>query len=47
MAQLLIMYNRPQDPEAFERYYFDTHVPIFAKAPGIQSSYAVDHRSRP
>ena len=37
MAQLLIMYNRPQDPEAFERYYFDTHVPIFAKAPGIQS----------
>ena len=37
MAQLLIMYNRPQDPEAFERYYFDTHVPIFAKAPGIQA----------
>ena len=37
MAQLLIMYKRPQDPEAFERYYFGTHVPIFAKAPGIQS----------
>ena len=37
MAQLLIMYNRPQDPDAFERYYFGTHVPIFAKAPGIQS----------
>jgi len=31
------MYKRPQDPEAFERYYFGTHVPIFAKAPGIQS----------
>ena len=37
MAQLLIMYNRPQDPDAFEQYYFGTHVPIFAKAPGIQS----------
>lgn len=37
MAQLLIMYNRPPDSEAFERYYFDTHVPIFAKAPGIES----------
>lgn len=37
MAQLLIMYNRPQDPEAFERYYFGTHVPIFGKAPGIQA----------
>ena len=31
------MYNRPQDPEAFERHYFDTHVPIFTKAPGIES----------
>lgn len=37
LAQLLIMYKRPQDPEAFERYYFGTHVPMFAKAPGIQS----------
>lgn len=37
MAQLLIMYDRPADPQAFETYYFGTHVPIFAKTPGVRS----------
>lgn len=37
MAQLLITYNQPADPVAFETYYFDTHVPIFAKTPHVRS----------
>lgn len=38
MAKLLIQYNQPADPAAFEEYYFNTHVPIFAQTPGIQSA---------
>jgi uncharacterized protein (TIGR02118 family) len=38
MAQLLIMYNQPADPAAFDSYYFATHVPIFAKTPGIRAT---------
>jgi len=37
MTQLLIMYNQPTDPAAFDAYYFGTHVPIFAQAPGIRA----------
>jgi uncharacterized protein (TIGR02118 family) len=36
-ATLLIQYNRPADPAAFDAHYFDTHVPIFARTPGIRS----------
>jgi uncharacterized protein (TIGR02118 family) len=35
-AQLLVMYNQPADPQAFESYYYGTHVPIFAKTPGVR-----------
>jgi uncharacterized protein (TIGR02118 family) len=38
MAQLLIMYKQPADPAAFDDYYFSTHVPIFAKTPGIRGT---------
>jgi uncharacterized protein (TIGR02118 family) len=37
MTQLLIMYNQPANPAAFDDYYFGTHVPIFAQAPGIRA----------
>jgi uncharacterized protein (TIGR02118 family) len=37
MVQLLIMYNQPADPAAFNEYYFKTHVPIFAETPGIRA----------
>jgi uncharacterized protein (TIGR02118 family) len=37
MAQLLIIYNQPDDPAAFDNYYYGTHVPIFAETPGIRS----------
>jgi uncharacterized protein (TIGR02118 family) len=37
MTQLLIMYQQPVDSAAFDAYYFETHVPIFAQTPGIRS----------
>ena len=37
MARLLVLYNQPADPAAFDRYYFETHVPIAKKVPGLRS----------
>jgi uncharacterized protein (TIGR02118 family) len=42
MAQLLALYHQPSDPAAFDRYYFQTHVPIAKKVPGLKS-YIVNH----
>ena len=36
-ARLLVIYDPPADPNAFDTYYYGTHVPIFAKTPGIRS----------
>ena len=37
MARLLVLYNKPADSAAFDRYYFETHVPIAKKVPGLRS----------
>jgi uncharacterized protein (TIGR02118 family) len=37
MAKLLVLYNQPADPAAFDRYYFNTHVPIAKKIAGMRS----------
>jgi uncharacterized protein (TIGR02118 family) len=37
MAQILVLYNQPADPAAFDRYYHETHVPIARKIPGLRS----------
>jgi len=37
MAQLLALYHQPADPAAFDRYYFETHVPIAKRVPGLRS----------
>ena len=42
VAQLVVMYNTPQDAAAFDRYYFDNHVPIAKKIPGLRK-YQVSH----
>jgi uncharacterized protein (TIGR02118 family) len=41
MARLLVLYNQPADPAAFDRYYFETHIPIVKKIAGLQS-YSVN-----
>jgi uncharacterized protein (TIGR02118 family) len=30
-AHLVVLYNAPKDPAAFEKYYSETHLPILAK----------------
>ena len=37
MTRLLVLYNQPADTAAFDRYYFETHVPIAKKLPGLRS----------
>ena len=36
MARLVVMYKTPPDASAFDKYYFDTHVPIAKKIPGLR-----------
>ena len=36
MAQILVTYKTPKDPAAFDTHYFNRHVPIAKKIPGLQ-----------
>ena len=36
MARLVVMYRTPKDPAAFDAYYFDKHVAIAKKLPGLR-----------
>lgn len=37
MAHVLVIYNAPADPAAFDRYYEETHTPLARKIPGLRS----------
>jgi uncharacterized protein (TIGR02118 family) len=36
MAHVVVMYKTPKDTAAFDKYYFETHVPIAKKIPGLR-----------
>ncbi len=36
MVKLVALYRRPVDVEAFDRAYFETHIPLVNKIPGLQ-----------
>jgi uncharacterized protein (TIGR02118 family) len=36
MAQMLVVYKTPKDIDAFDRHYFDVHVPLAKKLPGLR-----------
>jgi len=36
-VSLTVLYHQPEDAAAFDRYYADTHAPLAAKLPGLQS----------
>lgn len=36
MARLMVLYKMPKDAAAFDKYYFETHVPIAKKIPGLK-----------
>jgi len=35
MVKLTVLYGQPKSPEAFEKYYAETHMPIAAKMQGV------------
>jgi|SRR5579871_2117846 len=37
MASLLVMYKTPKDAAAFDKYYFEKHIPIAKKIPGLRA----------
>ncbi|MCP5280946.1 MAG: EthD family reductase [Rhodoferax sp.] len=37
MAKLYAIYQQPADAQAFDRYYYNTHVPLAKKIPGLRS----------
>lgn len=36
MVKLVVAYGHPQDPEAFNRHYTETHVPLAQKIPDLR-----------
>ena len=42
-ARLLVLWEQPSDPEAFEQHYREVHVPIARKLPGLRS-YRLSHQ---
>lgn len=36
MARMVVIYRTPADVEAFEKHYFDTHIPLVKKIPGFK-----------
>lgn len=36
MVKLTVLYGLPGDPEAFEDYYANSHVPLAARIPNVQ-----------
>jgi uncharacterized protein (TIGR02118 family) len=43
MARMVVIYKTPDDTAAFDRHYFDVHIPLAKKLPGI-ISYEVSER---
>ena len=35
-AKLVVLYTHPDDPSAFDRHYFNTHMPLVGTVPGLQ-----------
>ena len=36
MYRLTVLYGHPKDPAEFDRYYFETHIPIAKKMKGLK-----------
>ena len=36
MARMVVVYKTPEDIKAFNRHYFEKHVPIAKKRPGLR-----------
>ena len=36
MAKFIALYKKPANPEEFDRHYFDVHMPLVNKIPGLK-----------
>ena len=36
MARMIVIYKKPADVAAFEKHYFETHIPLAKKIPGLR-----------
>jgi uncharacterized protein (TIGR02118 family) len=36
MVRFLVLYNMPEDPAEFDRYYREVHIPLAQKLPGLR-----------
>ena len=36
MAQLMVMYKTPKDTAAFDKHYYEMHVPLAKRIPGLR-----------
>jgi uncharacterized protein (TIGR02118 family) len=36
MARIVVIYKTPKDPAAFDKHYFEVHVPLAKKLPGLR-----------
>jgi uncharacterized protein (TIGR02118 family) len=36
MARMLVIYKTPRDPVAFDKHYFDIHLPLAKQLPGLR-----------
>ena len=37
-VKLVVLYTQPSDPEAFDRHYLETHMPLANSMPGLERS---------
>ncbi len=35
MAKMVVIYNTPKDKAAFDKHYFEVHIPLAKKLPGL------------
>jgi len=42
MARMIVIYKKPADVKAFEKHYFETHIPLAKKIPGLRK-YEISH----
>jgi uncharacterized protein (TIGR02118 family) len=42
MAGMVVIYKKPADAQAFDKHYFETHIPLAKKIPGLKK-YEISH----
>jgi uncharacterized protein (TIGR02118 family) len=45
MVRFLVLYDQPEDPEAFDRHYREVHIPLARKLPGLRR-YTISRGAR-